>query len=93
MMNLLSFLLIILLFGVLTMGWMAYRVWRTLHQITGRSSQFKTRNEAPKASGPNGEHISDYRSDEEASRKIIPKGEGEYVNFTIEEGDDTTDKN
>lgn len=77
-MFILKFILLLLLFGLLLVGILLLSVWQQLKGV------FRRFREQP---GNQQEHIDgnvviDRRTTEQVSKKIIPREEGEYVEYT-----------
>lgn len=90
---LLNFILIIIFVAFIVVCVVAYRIYRSFHNIKKKfTSGFKTNaNQAGSSwhgtgssSWNNDETIIDRRSPDEANRKIFSKNEGEYVDFEEE---------
>lgn len=90
---LLNFILIIIFVAFIVVCVVAYRIYRSFHNIKKKfTSGFKTNADrqdntwqnSGSSSWNNDETIIDRRSPDEANRKIFSKNEGEYIDFEEE---------
>lgn len=79
-MIILKFLFFLLIFGIIAIAIFLLSVWQQVksgyHRFREQGSQQQT--------NVDGNVVIDRRSPEDASKKIIPKDEGEYVDFSEE---------
>lgn len=79
MMILLKFILIIFIAGVLFGG---ISIVRIVHRVRNMTDQFRKETEKQyRRPAGDDNNVVDHRSSEDANKKIIPKDEGDYVDY------------
>jgi hypothetical protein len=79
-MIILKFLFFLLIFGIIAIAIFLLSVWR---QVKSGYRRFREQG-SQQQTNVDGNVVIDRRSPEDASKKIIPKDEGEYVDFSEE---------
>lgn len=85
-MVILKFIFFIFLIGFVAVIWMGWKFFRRIHATTKKFRQHMGYDAAanrPRTYG-NQEGVVDQRNPNKANRKIIPRDEGEYVDFKEE---------
>ncbi len=81
----LKFILLIFFLFLVAIIWIAYSFFRQIR----RSARRFRHQEHQDGSHVNGNTIIDYRTTEQRNKKVISDDEGEYVDFTISDKQDT----
>lgn len=87
---LLNFIFIIILGVIIIAGVIAFRIYRSFHNVSKQFRDFRGRARESRAysngrgTGREENIIVDRRTPDEANRKIFAKNEGEYVDFEEE---------